>query len=708
MDISKIIPHDEFEAIMDANTPSASNVFATMLDLAGVVDTSLATDDQLIDAVGYRNIQLFADAVTDGLAITAADARKLFYVNGLGGVLAHGDPNLNTDTSNIIMGSANPWEFLGATAVSNTVFGDGGVALTSGSRNTSIGAVSLRFNPSDCVAIGYRTHIGNSANGENVAIGNNINSSGDYSVTIGHEAAEFLDTNQSVIVGRWAGKYVGTGVTLATTVSNQLVLLGNDARALAQASTNEIAIGYASRGRGSNTAILGNASIANTYLNGDMHIVKGTFDGIFTHANTVDRTYTLQDGDGTVAFLTDIGASESLSATLTVGNETSGANIFVTGTDYLMFGSDSLTTGHRIYGALATDMFITSPKNINITAGSTASTDKVVIQGGGVSDFSKGYLSVNASDGNSQLGFGSAGAVTGTYFDAQVDAIKLVVRTGGVGLNTLSITPTSFVLQAVANHITVDNDAAKGLIQYSEDPTTTTGWGARSLTDKAYVDASIVPNTTFGSADITFTGARAHDTNGNNLTISTDGVTLADAYLYMSPGGAGGNTVTLYKAGQSVNLTNTSTELWYNDIAEFSISSVGTELAVLSTQKLGIWGATPIVQPAHIVDPTAMVAIVGSAPTAMAGITGAVVGDTIATNGGWGSSTEGGFDSMHVAIDANVVDIAAAKTAIDFNNAAIDLNITDIAALKTATDANKTAIDAILAWQAVTGLTAAS
>ncbi len=36
--------------------------------------------------------------------------------------------------------------------------------------------------------------------------------------------------------------------------------------------------------------------------------------------------------------------------------------------------------------------------------------------------------------------------------------------------------------------------------------------------------------------------------------------------------------------------------------------------------------------------------------------TATVVGDTVATNNGWGSSTEAGFDSMHTAIDALVAD----------------------------------------------------
>ena len=52
-------------------------------------------------------------------------------------------------------------------------------------------------------------------------------------------------------------------------------------------------------------------------------------------------------------------------------------------------------------------------------------------------------------------------------------------------------------------------------------------------------------------------------------------------------------------------------------------------------------------------------------PAAMAAITGAVVGDTVATSGGWGSSTEAGFDSMHVAIDANNAAIDSILVALE-------------------------------------------
>jgi hypothetical protein len=71
----------------------------------------------------------------------------------------------------------------------------------------------------------------------------------------------------------------------------------------------------------------------------------------------------------------------------------------------------------------------------------------------------------------------------------------------------------------------------------------------------------------------------------------------------------------------------------------------------------------------------------GSDPAAMAAQTGAVLGDLVATSGGWGADSEANFDAIATDYDKTIADVAAAKTAIDANNTAIDANIADIIAL---------------------------
>jgi len=93
-------------------------------------------------------------------------------------------------------------------------------------------------------------------------------------------------------------------------------------------------------------------------------------------------------------------------------------------------------------------------------------------------------------------------------------------------------------------------------------------------------------------------------------------------------------------------------------------ATTGTELGSASTQKLGFWGATAVVQPAHNADPAACAAMTHSVGTGADGTTP--------------------------------------------NGAEFDKVRTDLDALKTVVDANNVSIDALNADAAITGLTAAS
>ena len=92
-------------------------------------------------------------------------------------------------------------------------------------------------------------------------------------------------------------------------------------------NTNTIVIGANTIGNGSNSVTLGNDSILNTWLNGDTIIKIGGFEGMLTHANTVNRTYTLPDVTGTVAL------ESAITEVLTFGGGASGdvATMTVTG-----------------------------------------------------------------------------------------------------------------------------------------------------------------------------------------------------------------------------------------------------------------------------------------------------------------------------------------------------------------------------------------
>jgi hypothetical protein len=96
------------------------------------------------------------------------------------------------------------------------------------------------------------------------------NTTGNYNSAVGVSALQYNTTgNYNSAVGMNAGRYVTDGSTANATSANS-VYLGYDTRANASGDTNEIAIGYQAIGFGSNTAVLGNSSIASTMLRGNV------------------------------------------------------------------------------------------------------------------------------------------------------------------------------------------------------------------------------------------------------------------------------------------------------------------------------------------------------------------------------------------------------------------------------------------------------
>lgn len=120
-------------------------------------------------------------------------------------------------------------------------------------------------------------------------------------------------------------------------------------------------------------------------------------------------------------------------------------------------------------------------------------------------------------------------------------------------------------------------------------------------------------------------------------------------------------------------------------------TTTGSILAATAAQKLGIWGATPVVQPAHIADPAAAAAITATSVTL--------------TN-----MADGSADNTLVNIGDTSVGDESANIEQNFDKIGDEINalVVDVAALKTAIDGQKTALDALLAQLATTGLQAAA
>jgi len=114
-------------------------------------------------------------------------------------------------------------------------------------------------------------------------------------------------------------------------------------------------------------------------------------------------------------------------------------------------------------------------------------------------------------------------------------------------------------------------------------------------------------------------------------------------------------------------------------------STTGTKIATATSQKLGFWNTTPVVQPVHVADPaasqapTALVVVLTNMDDGSANNTLVAIGDTMAGNES--SNIEQNFDKIGDEINALVTDVANHKTAIDANNAAIDSILAQLATL---------------------------
>lgn len=156
---------------------------------------------------------------------------------------------------------------------------------------------------------------------------------------------------------------------------------------------------------------------------------------------------------------------------------------------------------------------------------------------------------------------------------------------------------------------------------------------------------------------------------------------------------SGAQTYTLPASGGTVALTSDITGgFTLDDAADIAVNTTtGTKIGTGTTQKLGFWNATPVVQPVHIADPSAV---------------SALTQDSLTDNSGGTANTT--IAAITNAANAGSADVGPTADAIADIAAQLAKIKTDIAAIKTGADSNKTAIDAILADLATVGLQAAS
>jgi hypothetical protein len=171
----------------------------------------------------------------------------------------------------------------------NIGIGTGALAnISTGNSNTAIGVNALVNNTTqgNSVAVGFNAMA--SGGSQSVGLGvNALQNTSNQCVGIGYAAASVSSTADTIAIG-WAslyattatdvigigtnsGRYIADGATV-NAVATSSIFIGRSTKALASGQTNQIVIGHDATGLGSNTAVLGNASITTTALRGNVGI----------------------------------------------------------------------------------------------------------------------------------------------------------------------------------------------------------------------------------------------------------------------------------------------------------------------------------------------------------------------------------------------------------------------------------------------------
>jgi hypothetical protein len=223
-------------------------------------------------------------------------------------------------------------------------------ANTTGSSNTAVGLSALEDNTtgSSNTAVGRQSLTNNTTGSSNTAVGQlplASNTTGSSNSAVGNAALRGNTTGSSnSAVGVNAGRYITDGTT-ANEITNNSVYLGANTKALASNQTNQIVIGFNAIGLGSNTAVLGNDSIATTALKGNVGIGTTSPAQKLDVVGSIKASGTIQTGGytfdalptptaGMRAYITD-GAASPAYMDNAAGGGTTVTPVFYDGTNWI-------------------------------------------------------------------------------------------------------------------------------------------------------------------------------------------------------------------------------------------------------------------------------------------------------------------------------------------------------------------------------------
>ncbi len=373
----------------------------------------------------YKDSKPFMHNFNYGDNGTVTTLGKNVFVGEEAGNLTMGSSATNAEHSSYNVGVGTSSLSSNTQGYANTTIGSSGLLRnTSGSNNTALGGISMVQNitGSNNVAVGYISLYQNTTGSDNLAL------------------------------GRSSGAWFGVGYNQNKN-SSQSLYIGGDTRALAASGTNEIVIGYAATGKGSNTVNLGNDSITETHLNGEINLDNYKLPTADGSVNQVLKT----DGSGALTWQNDnAGGSDLWDADSDTGiqvEESADEDVIrfdAGGTEVLTMNSEGKitlpnTTGLNTKAGVLYKDSTPFMHNFNYGDSGTVTTlGENTFVGVNSGNFTMGSGALNVYEGSFNTGIGShtLTANTSGYSNVALGYEALISNTEGhtntaIGTNTL-------------------------------------------------------------------------------------------------------------------------------------------------------------------------------------------------------------------------------------------------------------------------------
>ena len=320
----------------------------------------------------------------------------------------------------------------------NTAVGSNSLQFnTTGFNNTGIGSYALNANLDGVsnTALGPAALLSNTSGSRNIAVGSSaarFNTSGSRNISIGTAALyENVTGSNNVAIGDNAGRYFGSGTSALTNASGS-IFLGNNTRANANGSLNEIVIGTDLIGLGSNTVVLGNDNITTTALKGSVGI------GTNVPMGPLEVYKANPAGLGGHLILNNDGSSVGNETAILFNDSGGGSVSFVRAaisstTEGSPFNGDiKFKTGNTTYGSLSTRMIVKGNGDVGINTTSPSYTFDV---NGTVRSQKTLYLGTgepNSVNGGLNIGDVKITSVNTTQDDLIIYNLGTTVGTGAI------------------------------------------------------------------------------------------------------------------------------------------------------------------------------------------------------------------------------------------------------------------------------------